>query len=215
MPLALPFIEKQFPTTISLKSVGGPQRRTQIVTLVSGHEQRNSRWADSRRKYNAAIGMRSIADLHQVIDFFEQCRGRLYGFRWKDHVDFKSGIAGHPIAATDQVIGLGDGVNTSFQLSKTYGQNENKYVRNITKPVAQTVIIAVDGVAQTQGVDYLIDHTTGLLTFEQNAIPPDGLEVTAGFEFDVPVRFDVDQIEVSLDAFEAGQISDVSIVEIK
>ncbi len=215
MSQLLPFIEQQFPTDISLKSVGGPQRRTEIVTLVSGHEQRNSRWADSRRSYNAAMGMRSIADLHLVVDFFEQCRGRLYGFRWKDHVDYSSGIAGAPITVSDQLIGDGDGATANFQLIKTYGQNENKYVRAITKPVENSVLIGVDGVVQTQGPDFTVDYTTGLITFAQNAIPQAGSQVTAGFEFDVPVRFDVDQIEISLDAFKAGQITDISIIEVK
>jgi len=215
MPQPLPFLEKQFPTNISLKSSGGPMRRTHIVTLVSGHEHRNSRWADSRRSYNAAMGMRSVADLHKVVEFFEQCRGRLYGFRWKDHADFSSSTSGVAITAQDQLIGIGDGSIAEFQLIKTYGQDENKYIRVISKPILQSVLVAVDGIAQTLNIDYTIDHTNGLITFTQNSLPSSGVQITAGFEFDVPVRFDVDQIDVTLDAFAAGQINDISIIEVK
>src|SRR5581483_3014062 len=121
MPALTPFHEVRFPTAIALGASGGPERRTDIVTLGSGSEERNSRWADSRRRYNAGYGVRSLDDLHAVIAFFEERRGRLYGFRWHVRADWRSCAPGATPAATDQTIGEGDGAMLAFQLVKTYG----------------------------------------------------------------------------------------------
>lgn len=207
------FQDVRFPTGISLKSRGGPERRTQIVTLSSGHEQRNTRWADSRRHYDAGYGIRSLDDMQIVLAFFEQCRGALYGFRWKDHADYKSCLPSQTPDRQDQQLGTGDGVQLTFQLLKTYGQGANVYQRLITKPIEGSVLIAVDASLQTETTDYLIDHSTGLVTF--STAPEPGVIITAGFEFDVPVRFATDSVEINLDAFNAGQIPDISIVEVK
>ena len=115
------FHEVCFPTGISRGAQGGPERRTDVVVLGSGFEERNSRWADSRRSFNAGYGVRSLDDLHAVIAFFEERRGRLYGFRWRDHSDWKSCAPGQAPSAEDQVIGVGDGARALFQLIKTYG----------------------------------------------------------------------------------------------
>lgn len=211
----LPFLEKQFPTNISMRSSGGPQRRTEIVTLASGAEERNSRWADSRRQFNAGIGMRSIADLNIVVDFFEECRGRLCGFRWKDHTDFSSALPSSATSPLDQVIGTGDGATAQFNLSKTYGSGSNSYTRSITKPVVASVVIAVAGAVKIVEADFTVDETSGIIEFQLGSVPQAGEQITAGFEFDVPVRFDADQIDISLEAFSAGQITDIAIVEIR
>jgi len=185
------------------------------VVLGSGHEERNSRWADSRRFFNAGYGVRSVDDLQTVIQFFEERRGRLYGFRWKDHADFKSGL---PLAATtptDQSIGTGDGSTSVFQLTKTYGGALAPYPRDVTKPVAGTVKIAVDGAIQNEGSDYMVDASTGLVTFFVGSVPSAGVVVSAGFEFDVPVRFDSDCLEINLRSFEHGAIPSIPIVEVR
>src|SRR5512134_1149921 len=111
---AMSFHEVRFPTEISRGAEGGPERRTDIVVLGSGYEERNSRWADSRRSYNAGYGVKSVDDLYAVIAFFEERRGRLYGFRWRDHADWKSCAPGGTIASTDQVIGTGNGTTAAF-----------------------------------------------------------------------------------------------------
>jgi uncharacterized protein (TIGR02217 family) len=100
------FHETRFPTDISRGAQGGPERRTDVVVLGSGFEERNARWANSRRAWNAGYGIKSLDDLHAVIAFFEERRGKLYGFRWKDHADFKSCPPQSSIAATDQQLGL-------------------------------------------------------------------------------------------------------------
>ncbi len=113
------FHEVRFPAGISLGATGGPERRTEIVVVGSGAEERNSHWADSKRSYNAGYGIKSANDLHEVIAFFEERRGRLHGFRWKDWSDYKSCAPAATPSAADQAIGLGDGVNASFQLART------------------------------------------------------------------------------------------------
>ena len=209
------FHEIRFPTAISLGATGGPERRTEIVTLGSGREERNQRWADSRRVYNAGYGVKTIADLEAVIAFFEERRARLYGFRWKDHADYKScGVSG-TISPTDQIIGVGDGATAEFQLAKRYGSDFAPWTRAITKSVAGSVVVAVDGVQQSENTAFACDTTTGLVHFNAGFIPANGATVTAGFEFDVPVRFDTDRLEINLDGFRHGSIPNIAIIEIR
>jgi uncharacterized protein (TIGR02217 family) len=209
------FHEIRFPTDISLGSQGGPERRTDIVTLGSGFEERNARWADSRRVYNAGYGVRSLDQLHAVIAFFEERRGQLTGFRWRDPADYKSCPPGASPQATDQRIGTGDGIATTFQLSKTYGSAYAPYTRTITKPVAGTVAVAVAGTVKTPGTQVTIDVTSGRIVFLPGHIPATGAAVTAGFEFDVPVRFDTDRLDVSVRGFNHGAIPNIPIVEVR
>lgn len=215
MPALMPFHEVRFPTAIAFGSAGGPERRTEIVTLGSGHEERDARWADSRRRYNAGYGIRSLDDLHAVIAFFEERRGRLYGFRWRDRVDFKSSAPGVAITPVDQALGAGDGSAASFQLVKRYGSVHAPWSRTIRKPVAGTVRVAVAGVEKAEGPVWSCDPATGVVTFAGGAIPADGAAVTAGFEFDVPVRFDTDQLDINLTSFAAGDIPAIPLVEIR
>jgi uncharacterized protein (TIGR02217 family) len=209
------FHEVRFPLAIGFGSSGGPGRRTDVVLLASGHEERNSRWADSRRRYNAGTGVRSLDDLHALLAFFEERRGKLYGFRWRDRADWKSCEPGETPDASDQGIGVGDGVNATFWLSKRYGVSNAPYVRAIAKPVESTVRVAVGGDEQAVGVDFSVDAATGVVTFLPGHIPADEAVVTAGFEFDVPVRFDTDRIDVNLSSFEAGDVPSIPIVEIR
>jgi uncharacterized protein (TIGR02217 family) len=211
----MPFHDTRFPTAISLGATGGPERRTDIVILGSGREERNQRWADSRRRYDAGYGVKSLDDLEAVIAFFEERRGRLHGFRWKDHADFKSCAASAAPAATDQAIGTGDGAMAAFQLVKAYGASFAPWSREIKKPVGGTILVAVDGVSQTEGADFACDTGTGIVTFAPGSIPGVGAAITAGFQFDVPVRFDSDRIEISLDGFRHGSIPNIPVVEIR
>jgi uncharacterized protein (TIGR02217 family) len=209
------FHETRFPTAISRAAHGGPERRTDVVVLGSGAEERNARWADSRRSWNAGWGVKSLDDLHAVIAFFEERRGRLIGFRWRDPTDFKSCPPEATPTALDQPIGIGDGTTAAFQLAKTYGSAFNPWTRAITKPVAGTVLVAVAGIVQTPVTAYGVDHTTGLVTFEPGHVPGLAQAVTAGFEFDVPVRFDTDRLEINLQGFRHGAIPSIPIVEIR
>ena len=209
------FHEVRFPIAVSKGSVGGPERRTDVVTLASGFEERNSRWADSRRNYNAGYGVRSVDDLHAVIGFFEERRGRLHAFRWKDHADFRSSTPSAATAAGDQVLATGDGTTAVFQLMKTYGSAFAPYQRPIKKPVQGTLKVAVAGVLKLAGTAYTVDYAQGIITFLAGSLPAPGAAITAGFEFDVPVRFDTDRIEVNLQSFAAGSIPHIPIIEVR
>jgi uncharacterized protein (TIGR02217 family) len=209
------FHEVRFPTAISLASTGGPERRTDIVVLGSGHEERNSRWADSRRRYDAGYGIKTLDELHAVIAFYEERRGSLYGFRWRDPVDCKSCAPQQAPAATDQVIGAGDGVTAMFQLAKRYGDVHAPWSREIRKPLAGSVIVAVDGAIQSEGTHFVVDAATGTVTFLAGSIPAGGTVVTAGYEFDVPVRFDADRLEINVMGFRHGAIPSIPIVEVR
>lgn len=207
------FHEVRFPLDVSLRGRGGPERRTEIVTLGSNRESRNARWAHSRRRYEAGYGVKTFAQLAQVVAFFEERRGRLYGFRWRDRTDFASCAPGATPGPSDQFIGTGDGARAAFQLSKTYGGAFSAYVRPIVKPVAGSVRVAVDG-AETAASGFSLDATTGIVTFAPTSVPPVGASVTAGFLFDVPARFDTDFLEIDLEAFEAGAIPKIPVLEI-
>jgi len=209
------FHEVLFPLDIALRSAGGPERRTEIVALGSGREERNTRWAHSRRRYDAGYGVKTLDALSNVVAFFEERRGRLHGFRWRDRLDQSSAAPGVAVAPTDQVIGTGDGVIDTFQLVKTYGSIYAPYQRPVTKPVPDSVRVAVAGVEAEEGTAFTCDTTTGVVTFLAGHIPAVGAAVTAGFLFDVPVRFDTDYLEVDLSAFAAGMIPKIPLVEIK
>ena len=207
------FHEVRFPTNLSYGSSGGPERRTEIVTLANGFEERNSPWADARRRYDAGLGLRSLDDLEALIAFFEARAGQLHGFRWKDWADFRSARPSQAITAVDQVIGQGDGERVVFNLCKVYRSGSHSYLRPISKPVSGTVVVAAGGIERPEGVDWTVDPTVGAIEFSQ---PPDsGLEITAGFEFDVPVRFDTDRIQISMATFQAGDLPRVPVVEIR
>jgi uncharacterized protein (TIGR02217 family) len=209
------FHDTRFPTDISLGANGGPERKTDIVTLGSGREERNARWADSRRRYNAGYGVKTLDQLHAVIAFFEARRGRLHAFRWRDPSDWKSVAPGQAIGATDVSIGVGDGASVNFQLVKPYGEGAHVWFRTITKPVADSVQVAVDGDVLTPGDDVSVDHTTGAVTIAAAKTPPPGSSVTAGFAFDVPVRFDTDTLEINVAGFRHGAIPSIPILEVR
>ena len=205
------FHEVRFPDNISRGARGGPERRTQIVEMASGDEERNGSWADSRRRFDASYGIRKADDLAAVTAFFEARRGRLYGFRWKDWADYKSALPSASPAATDQTIGIGTGASTTFQLKKLYTSGAQSWIRTITKPVTGTIALALNGVTQITG--WTVNTATGVVTFA--AAPAASVAITAGFEFDVPVRFDTDTLDVTLDFERLGSITSIPLIEVR
>lgn len=201
----------RFPLDVALGARGGPERLTEIVTLSSGHEERNSKWADSRRRYNAGYGVKSREDMHAVLEFFEERRGRFHGFLWRDAMDNCSNANGI-VSPLDQAIGTGDGAITSFQLIKTYGGSLDPYQRRITNPVVASVRVAVNG-SELSGSGFSVDALSGEVTLA--AAPPIGQAVTAGYKFDVSVRFDTDRLDVELSGFDAAEVPTIPLIEIK
>jgi uncharacterized protein (TIGR02217 family) len=161
------------------------------------------------------VGVYGVAAflLAQMIAFFEARAGQLHGFRWKDWSDYKSCAPLATPGPEDQLIGTGDGVTTVFQLQKTYVSGLQSYTRPIRKPVPGTVVVAVAEDPKIEGLEFTVDVETGQIVF---TLPPDlGTRVTAGFEFDVPARFDTDAIQTSVASFQAGDVPTVPVVEIR
>lgn len=206
------FHEQRFPLRLSLTSSGGPGRQTDIVSLSNGREARNRRWRFSRRRYDVGSALRSVADLYAVLEFFEARGGQLHGFRFRDPVDFSSARPGEAVTPLDQWIGVGDGATAGFQLVKAYGDGAAVERRPVLKPVAGSLRLAVDGVERRDG--FVLDAATGIVTFEVGHLPAESAEIRAGFDYDVPVRFDTDRIEINLDAFQAGRIPSIPLIEV-
>lgn len=206
------FHNVRFPLDVALGARGGPERLTDVVTLASGAEERNSRWAHSRRRYNAGYGVKSREDMQAVLAFFEERRGRFHAFLWRDALDHSSNGGNGAPTPLDQAIGTGDGAETGFQLVKRYGGGFDPYDRPITKPDAASVRVAVDGV-ELDAAGFTVNTLTGVVTLD--VAPGAGDTVTAGFLFDVPVRFDTDRLDVELSGFDAADIPSIPLIEVR
>jgi uncharacterized protein (TIGR02217 family) len=203
------FHEIRLPLAASMGAVGGPERQTEIVRLASGAESRNARWSGSRRRWDLGGTVMRLDAAHDLIAFFEARGGRLNSFRFRDPVDWKSCAPGVAIATSDQVIGTGDGVGTAFQLVKRYASGAETFARAIRKPVEGTILIAVDGEPITA---FSVDVSTGVVTLED--APAEGVVVSAGFEFDTPVRFDLDRLDIALVGHGAARVVRAPLVEV-
>lgn len=196
------FEDVRFPADISYGSSGGPEYSTDVVATFSGHEQRNVNWQQARARYNVAHGVKTQAQLNELLAFFRARKGRAYGFRFKDWSDYR---------AQNMQLGQADGEKTAFALVKTYASGNVEEVRRIHKPVADTVAVYVDSVLQAAGVT--VDAATGTVHFDEPPAP--GMTVSADFEFDVPVRFDTDRLSVRLDDYGVYSWADIPLVEIR
>jgi uncharacterized protein (TIGR02217 family) len=203
------FDDVTFPLAIGRGAEVRPRFSTAIVTTASGHEQRNADWSTARMEFDAGPGLRSEADVRTLISFFRARRGSAKAFRFRDVLDYSSNnMVGAP-GAGDQLIGTGDGVRTRFPLVKRYGAGPDAEVRVISRPVVGTVAVALNGTPQLSGwalsgaeVEFVI-------------APPAGSAITAGFQFDVPVRFASDQLEVDVATFAAGDVASVPLIEVR
>ena len=209
------FHDVLFPISISFGATGGPEHRTEIVQLASGHEKRNARLSQSRRRFDAGTGVRSADDLYEVLSFFEARRGSLTAFRFRDPFDMKSCAPADAVSPLDQVLGTGDGATRRFGLVKAYGTGADTYLRAIMLPVAGTLRVAVASVEAVSGAEFAFDAGTGEVVFDAGAIPGTGDVITAGYEFDVPVRFDSAELSLSLTAFRAGQVPNIPLMEVR
>ena len=203
------FDDVDFPIAIGQQAAVSAQFSTNIVTTISGHERRNSDWADARASYDVAPGIRSEAELGILFEFFRARRGASIGFRFRDPFDHSSNEMTAIPTANDQLIGVGDGVQTEFHLIKIYGEGDDALKRQITRPISNAVVIAIDNVPAS-GWDLAAG---GKIIFENS--PPADAQITAGFLFDVPVRFASDIMEANRFSFEAGEMPSVPLVEIK
>lgn len=206
--MANPFVEERLPDEVERNAIGGPQFKTIITPLSSGHEQRNIQWSQSRGEWDIGYGLshlkpgKSQSYLNKVIEFFYARRGRAIGFRFKDWTDFE---------ITNQVIGVGDAALTQFQIVKVYNSVGVTYSRIISKIVTGTASVYLDSVLQVSG--YTLDVNTGIITF--STPPAVDVVVSVTCEFDVPVRFDIDKLDINAVTSDAGFIGSIPVVEVR
>jgi uncharacterized protein (TIGR02217 family) len=208
------FHEVQFPVGISYGAVGGPGFHTTVLTLVSGYEQRNMDWSRARATYDVAQGLKTQAELNTLIRFFMSRRGKAFGFRFKDWSDYQvpnwrrvpGDIEALPVMFTT------DGVTRTFQIVKNYGDLVGNYLRNIRKPVPGTVQLTANGVASS---NFTVDLTTGIVTLGSAIYSTTGVAVALSCEFDVPVRFDTDDMKVSLQDYNNLSWGSITLIEVR
>ena len=196
------FHEVRFPDNIAYGATGGPEFATTVVATGSGHEKRNVNWSGARGRWDVASGLKKQAQIDELIAFFRARRGKAYGFRFKDWTDYQ---------ALAQTLGTGDGSTRTFQLVKRYASGGEVVTRTIAKPVAGTAKLYRDGVQAASG--WSVNTATGLITF--TTAPAIGVIVTADFEFDVPARFDTDQMEVTIETYELGTWGQIPVIEVR
>ncbi len=208
MPL-VPFVESLFPPDISEGSSGGPKFKTEVFVSATGYEQRSVLWSDTRAEYNVSHGIRDRSAMDEVLKFFYTMRGRGIGFRFKDWTDYQ---------LSNELIGVGNGTKTTFNITKTYaavGTGAQPFVREIFKVLATADDkVWVNGVLKTITTDYTIDYNNGTITFTTPVPTAHEVRVTLG-EFHVPVRFDIDHLPISVDAWEIESVDNIPLVEIK
>ncbi len=200
-----------FPLKLARGAVGGPERVTEVVALADGREMRNTCLSRSRRRWDVGSAIRNLDDLAEITAFFEARLGRLHGFRFRDPADHKSCRPSQTPGPFDQFLGTGDGGETAFQLQKTYSDHAGSVVRPIQLPVLGSVRVGV-GATELPMSAFSVDGETGRLTLE--TAPAAGQTVRAGYSFDTPVRFDSDRLDIAHDAFEAGRVISLALVEI-
>lgn len=198
----LGFHEVQFPPKIAYGATGGPGFSTTITTMRSGFEQRNRDWEEELGEWEISTGDKTQSDIDAIISFFRCRNGRLYGFRLKDWTDYK---------AVAQPLGTGNGIKTTFQLVKIYSSGGYTQQRKIRKPVAATVKIYLNSILQSSG--FTLDATTGIVTFA--TAPGVGVAVSADFEFDVPVRFNVDKLALTASGPGRFNWASIPLIEVR
>ena len=196
------FHDVNFPTDIAAGAVGGPKFDTHVLRRRSGAELRNARNREGYVTYDVSYGVRNADQRETLIAFFRARKGRAYGFRFRDKSDYQ---------AVGQEIATGDGAQTVFQLIKTYDSGGETDVRVITKPIASGFALYVDSVLQASG--HSLNTLTGEVTFD--AAPAVDAVISADFTFDVPMRFDVDNLALKADVGERHIWQNIPLIEIK
>lgn len=205
--MANPFVEERLPDEVEKNAVGGPMFKTTVSILNSGHEQRNIQWSQARAEWDIGYGLSHLKPgkaqsyLNKVIEFFYARRGMAIGFRFKDWTDYQ---------IENQVIGVGTDAIAEYQIVKIYNSPGVTYTRTITKIVENSEEVQIDAVTTTA---YTIDYNTGVITLDANLPAASVLSVSC--EFDVPVRFDTDKLDINAVTSEAGYIGSIPIVEVR
>ncbi len=218
----------RFVDKIEFGVTGGPGWSTTILVTASGFEQRNQNWENARRRYRATfrqLPSDPFNDYEELLDFWMARRGRLRGFRFRDWTDYIT-TAETCVQFNDNTQAVGDGIETEFQTARLYDDGVNPFRRIIKKPIIETgpqsdpddadaqVFLDTGGgpVLQARPGDYSFDDSTGKITF--TVAPAVGDVVTWTGRFDVPVRFDSDDLPTNLESYDNFEVP-VDIVEIR
>lgn len=200
------FHDVRLPEDIERGAQGGPRFKTTIMALSSGEEKRNIEWSKARGAWQIGYGIDTKEEFTRVIEFFYARQGRAHSFRFKDWSDFEIGETGTP-----QQIGSGTGALLVFQIEKRYSSGGYTFHRPITKPVNGTLRVFLNSVEQLTG--WSANYSTGVITF--TTAPSTGVAVQVICEFDLPVRFDTDALDVNMILFDVGSVPGIDIVEVK
>lgn len=187
----------RLPDDVEAGARGGPSFNTSVITLGSGRENRGREWQVARHSWDIGYGIDTPSSFQAVIDFFYACGGRARSFLFKDWADYKG---------TLETVAAVVSQPTKRQLVKTYTNGIVSYVRVVDHPVAGTLLVYVDNMLT---VAYTI--VGGLITFTGG---DPGDDVKATFEFDIPVRFDTDQLSLTMENIKSMQIPSIAILEV-
>jgi uncharacterized protein (TIGR02217 family) len=199
----------RFPDRIALGAEGGPTFATVITTSTGGHEQRQANWAEARRRYNVATGLKQRADVEALLAFYIARRGQLRGFRFKDWSDYQ---------LPRQPIGMTDGTQATFKITKVYSSGGEQVARRITRPVTGTVRCWVAGTERALGpgsAQFQVNLSSGVITLGAALRAPADQVIEASCEFDVPARFDTDALSLTLRTHDIGEWSSIPVVELR
>lgn len=203
------FHDVRLPEQIELGATGGPTWSTQIIATAGGAERRNANWSQARRSYNLASGLRTRADMATLLAFWHARQGRAFGFRFKDWADFEM---------PRQSLGTTNGSQAAFPIFKRYSSGGVHHDRLITRPVSGTVRCWQNGVERSLGggpTQFAVNLSTGVITLGSTLAATTGQAVEISCEFDVPVRFDMDDMELELRTFASQRWGNIRLIEIR
>jgi len=206
--MTVPFHEVQFPPGISYGARGGPGFNTTVLMLASGQERRNQNWSRSRGQWDVAHGVKTEEQFAEILKFFYARRGKAFGFRFKDWSDYQLPFPGE----TRPTLMTTNGSTNTVQIVKVYGDGAATYTRTIYKPVSGSISLYNNGVLTT---DYSVSYTTGVITLGATLAATTGRAITISCEFDVPVRFDTDQMQASIDELDSFTWGQIPLIELR
>ena len=202
--IVVDFVEERFPECVSFGSSGGPGFKTSVFEFDSGFTASTIEWERIRARYDVTFENATPADIEEVEDFFYGVRGRAVGFRYKDWTDYQ---------ISQQNVLVGDGTTNRFQIFKRYVSGSNIFDRVIKKPVRNTIDMTLNGAPITENGEFFVNYSKGEIVF-RTPPPPGAIGTITYLEFDVPVRFDTDQLSVSYDDFQQLNVNSLPLVEL-
>lgn len=203
------FHDVRLPEQVEQGAAGGPTWSTLVITAAGGGERRNVNWSQARRTYDIASGLRTRADMATLLAFWHARQGRAFGFRFKDWSDFEM---------PRQSIGSTNGSQAAFPIFKRYSSGGINHDRTITRPVSGTVRCWQNGTERTigaGGTQFQVNLATGVITLGATLAATSGQAVEVQCEFDVPVRFDMDDMDVELRTLFSQKWGSIRLIEVR